>query len=111
MTKKRLLLLIILLIYLQGSTFFIYVNIIEYKYVDDTKAPLIRVSDSKQRLKMVALPNRANTQNCFQQLGIQKLLSKNFQSIEIQLGTQTGQLVPLGGTGKVILILNFKRIE
>ena len=30
---------------------FIYVNIMEYQYVDDTKAPLIRVMDSKQPLK------------------------------------------------------------
>ena len=30
---------------------FIYVNIIEYQYVGDTKNPLIRVIDSKQRLK------------------------------------------------------------
>ena len=30
---------------------FIYVNIIEYQYVGDTKAPLNRVIDSKQRLK------------------------------------------------------------
>ena len=30
---------------------FIYVNIIEHQYVGDTKAPLIRVIDSKQRLK------------------------------------------------------------
>ena len=28
---------------------FIYVNIIEYQYVGDTKAPLIQVIDSKQR--------------------------------------------------------------
>ena len=31
--------------------FFIYTNIIEYQYVGDTKAPLLRVIDSKQRLK------------------------------------------------------------
>ena len=30
--------------------FFIYVNIIEYQYVGDSKAPPIRVIDSKQRL-------------------------------------------------------------
>ena len=30
---------------------FIYVNIIEYQYVGDFEAPLIRVTDSKQRLK------------------------------------------------------------
>ena len=32
---------------------FIYTNIIEYQYVGDTKAPLLRVIDSKQRLKTV----------------------------------------------------------
>ena len=30
---------------------FIYINIIEYQYVGDAKAPLLRVIDSKQRLK------------------------------------------------------------
>ena len=30
---------------------FIYTNVIEYQYVGDTKAPLLRVIDSKQRLK------------------------------------------------------------
>ena len=30
---------------------FIYTNIIEYQYAGDTKAPLLRVIDSKQRLK------------------------------------------------------------
>ena len=30
---------------------FIYTNIIEYQYVGDTQAPLLRVIDSKQRLK------------------------------------------------------------
>ena len=31
---------------------FTYTNIIEYQYVSDTKAPLLRVIDSKQRLKI-----------------------------------------------------------
>ena len=30
---------------------FFYVNLIEYQYVGDTKAPLIQVNNSKQRLK------------------------------------------------------------
>ena len=36
---------------------FIYTNIIEYQYVGDAKAPLLRVIDSKQLLKMVACAN------------------------------------------------------
>ena len=43
---------------------FIYVNIIEYQYVGDTKAPLIRVIDSKQRLKS-ALPHYRLQENFF----------------------------------------------
>ena len=88
---------------------FNYVNIIEYQYVGDTKAPLIRVIDSKQRLKNgspcdIEPTHRIVSSN----LEYNKLLSKNFQSIEIQLRTETGQLVPFAGTGKVILTLNFK---
>ena len=32
---------------------FVYANIIEYLYLDDAKAPVLRVIDSKQRLKTV----------------------------------------------------------
>ena len=34
---------------------FIYANIIEYQYVGDSKAPLLRVIDSKQWLKNVSV--------------------------------------------------------
>ena len=81
---------------------FIYVNIIEYQYVGDTKAPLIRVIDSKQRLKNGSPCEIEPTQRIvFSNLEYKKLLSKNFQSIEIQLRTETGELVPFAGTGKV----------
>ena len=35
----------------------------------------------------------------------------NFQSIEIQLRTETGQSVPFAGTGKVILTSYFKKFD
>ena len=38
-----------------------------------------------------------------------KLLSNTIQSISIELRTETGQLVPFSGTGKVILTLQFKK--
>ena len=47
----------------------------------------------------------------FSNLENKKLLSKDFQSIENQLRTETGQLVPFAGTGKVILTLNFKKLD
>ena len=91
---------------------FIYVNIIEYQYVGDTKAPLIRVIDSKHRLKNGSPCEIEPTHRIvFSNLEYKKLLSKNFQSIEIQLRTETQQLVPFAGTGKVILTLNFKKFD
>ena len=71
---------------------FIYVNISEYHYVGDTKAPLIRVIDSKQRLKNVSHCEIEPTHRIvFSNLEYKNLLSKNFQSIEIQLPAATGQ--------------------
>ena len=67
---------------------FIYVNIIEYQYVGDTKAPLIRVIDSKKRLKNGSPCEIEPTQRIvFSNLEYKKLLSKNLQSNEIQMRT------------------------
>ena len=91
---------------------FVYTDTVEYQYVGDTKAPLIRVIDSKQRLKNsspceIELTHRIVLSN----LEYKKLLSKIFQSIGVQLRTETGRLVPFTGTGKVILALSFKKFD
>ena len=57
---------------------FNYVYIIDYQYVCDTKAPLIGLIDSKQRLRNGSPCEIEPTQNCFQQLGIQKFFIKKF---------------------------------
>ena len=86
---------------------FIYINIIEYQNVGETKSLPIRVIDSKQRLKNGSPCEIEPTHIIvFSNLEYKKLLSKNFQSIEIQLWTETGALVPFAGTGKIILTLN-----
>ena len=85
---------------------FIYTNIIEYQYVGDTKAPLLRVIDSKQRLKNGSVCELEPTHRIvFTNLDYKKLLTNTIQSISIELRTETGQLVPFSGTGKVILTL------
>ena len=89
---------------------FICTNIIEYQYVGDAKAPLLRVIDSKQRLKNGSVCELEPTHRIvFSILDYKKLLSKTIQSISIELRTETGQLVPFSGTGKVILTLQFKK--
>ena len=83
---------------------FIYTNIIEHQYVGDAKAPLLRVIDSKQRLKNGSVCELEPTHRIiFLNLDYKKLLSNTIQSISIELRTETGQLVPFSGTGKVIL--------
>ena len=88
---------------------FIYTNIIGYQYVD-AKAPLLRVIDSKQRLKNGSGCELEPTHRIvFSNLDYKKLLSNTIQSISIELRNETGQLVPFSGTGKVILTLQFKK--
>ena len=92
-----------------GKPFF-YTNIIEYQCVEDAKAPLLRVIDSKQRLKNGSVCKLEPTHRIvFSNLDYKKLLSNTIQSISIELRTETGQLVPFSGTGKIILTLQFKK--
>ena len=51
-----------------------------------------------------------HTEKIFSNLDYKKLLSNTIQSISIELRTETGQLVPFSGTGKVILTLKFKNL-
>ena len=91
---------------------FIYTNIIEYQYVGDTKAPLLRVIESKQRLKNGSVCELEPTHRIvFTNLDHKKILTNTIQSLSIELRTETGQLVAFLGTGEVILILKFKKIS
>ena len=92
--------------------FFIYTNIIEYQYVGDTKAPHLRIIDSKQHLKNGSVRELQPTHRIvFTNLDFRKLLTNTIQSISIKLRTETGQLVPFTVTGKVILTVQFKRFS
>ena len=89
---------------------FFYTNIIEYQYVGDAKAPLLRVLDSKQRLKNGSVCELEQTHRIiFSKLDYEKLLSNTIQSISVELRTETVQLVPFSGIGGVILTLEFKK--
>ena len=81
---------------------FIYTNIIEYQYVGDAKAPLLRVIDSKQRLKNGSVCELEPTHwIVFTNLEYKKLVPNTIQSISIELRTETGQLVPFSGLVKL----------
>ena len=91
---------------------FVYANIIQYQYVGDAKAPLLRVIDSKQRLKNCSVCEVEPTRRIvFSNLDYKKLLTNTMQSISIELRTETGDLVPFSGTGKFPLMLQFKKFS
>ena len=89
---------------------FIYTKINEYQYVGETNGTLLRVIDSKQRLKNGSICELEPTHRIvFTNLDYKKLLTNTIQSISIELRMETGQLVLFSGTGKIILTLQFKK--
>ena len=91
---------------------FVYANIIEYQYVGDAKAPLLRVIDSKQSLENGSVCEVAPThRKVFSNLDYKKLLTNTIQSISIELRTETGDLAPFSGTGRILLTLQFKKFS
>ena len=74
---------------------FIYTKIIEYQYNGDTKAPLLRVIDSKQRRrKNIVYELESIHRIVVSNLDYKKVLSNIIQSISIELRTETGELDP-----------------
>ena len=92
---------------------FIYLDIIHYQILVDTKAPLLRVIDTNRRVKNGYVcsiePNHCKV---FSNLDYKKLLVSNTQSIAVNQRTETGRLVPFAGRGgKVVLSLKFQKFS
>ena len=94
------------------SLIFVYIHIIQYQTAGDAKAPVLRVIDSKRRIKNVsACSIEPNHRKNFTNLDLKKLFSSSVQSISVQLRTDTGRLVPFAETGKVVLTPKFKHFD
>ena len=70
---------------------FIYLDIIDYQHVGHSKAPLLRILDTKKRLKNgnigIVEPSHRIV---FSNLDYKKLLTKSIQCIAVQLRSETG---------------------
>ena len=76
---------------------FIYLDIIHYQIVGDTKAPLLRVIDTNRRVKNGYVCSiEPNLRKVFSNLDYKKLLVNNIQSIAVNLQTETVDLYHLG---------------
>ena len=81
---------------------FIYLDIIHYQIVGDTKAPLLRVIDTNRRVKNgYACTIEPNHRKVFSNLDFKKLLVNIISNISVNLRTETGGIVPFAGGGKV----------
>lgn len=94
------------------SLIFVYINIIEYQHVADTKAPLLRVLNHSARVKN-GVVQHLDTQSSsnFKELEYKPLLSSNIQTIKVELRSEDGSLVPFMGTGRTTLTLKFKKLS
>ena len=94
------------------SLIFAYIDTIQYQTVGDAKAPLLRVIDSKRRIKNgSACSVEPNHRKNFTKLAYKKLFTSSVQSTSVQLRTEIGRLVSFAGTGQVVLTLKLKRFD
>ena len=91
---------------------FVYMNGIEYQFVGDTKAPMLRVITLNSRMKNGCINHTQPIQHeTFQDLQFRKVLSNNFSSLNIELRNENGEYVPFLGNGAVTITLKFKKIK
>ena len=89
---------------------FVYLDIIEYQHVGDSRAPILKIIESERRLRNGSLNTVAPVHHkTFTNLDYKRLLSNNIQSIKVELRSETGKLIPFTGIGKVVISLKFQR--
>ena len=89
---------------------FVYLDIIEYQHVGDSRAPILKVIESERRLRNGSLNTVAPFHHkTYTNLDFNRLLSNNIQSIKVKLRSETGKLIPFTGIGKVVISLKFQR--
>lgn len=92
------------------NIFFIYCNIIEHQKIAGIKAPVLRVIDTKRKLKDGDLFNSSSTTHkSFSELQFKKLVLTSIREVFIELVTPIGKHVPFVGTGRVVIALKFRK--
>ena len=91
---------------------FVYINVIEYQTVADTKAPLLRILPVETRLRNGSIVEVGTLNHrTFKDLQFKSLLGNNIQSINIQLRSDSGDLIPFVGNGRTVLTLKFQKVS
>ena len=91
---------------------YIYLDIIHYQIVGDTKSPLLIIIDTNRRVENgYACTIEPNHRKVFSNLDFKNFLVNNISNISVNLRTKTGGLVSFAGVGKVNLTLKFQKIS
>ena len=91
----------------------IYSNLVEYKTVGDTKAPLLRCFPFISKLKggdIITTGQYMNYQT-FSNLQFRPLLKNSFHSIHIDLRDTSGEKIPFVSLGITRLVLMFRKVS
>lgn len=85
------------------SSMYVYCNVLEHVAVGDTKAPLLRIVH-------ISGKGDDNAHVIYEKPLYVPLQRKNFDSIEIDIRSDTGNIIPFEN-GKVIVTLHFRRCK
>ena len=91
----------------------IYIDIVEYNFVGDTKAPLLRCFLFISKLKSGDIITTGQYMNyqTFINLQFRRLLKNSFHSIHIDLRDTSGKKIPLVSVGITRLFLMFRKVS
>ena len=88
----------------------VYTDIVEYSIIGDTKAPILRTFPFNQKVQHGNISvTKFMSYTSFQNLHFRKLLKNSFQTIKIELRSQTGELIPFVDRGLTSLVLLFRK--
>ena len=76
------------------------------------RAPVIKIIESERRLRNGSINTVTPIHHkTFTILDYKRILSKNIQSIKVELRNEAGKLIPFNRTGKMIASLKFQKIK
>ena len=91
----------------------IYIDLVEYSIVGDTKAPLLRCFPFISKLKggdIITTAQHMNYQT-FSNLQFRPLLKNSFHSIHIDPGNTSGEKIPFVSAGTTRIVLMFRKVS
>ena len=89
---------------------FIYIDLIGYQHVGDSRAPVLKIIESERRERNGSLDTVTPVHHkSYTNLDLKKLLSNDIQSIKIELRTKIGNSLLLVGLARLSLVSSSRK--